>query len=219
MKGRAIPYSVEELAWLEANRAMVISDYHAGFRAEFGRDDVSLVNLHSLRKRMGWKTGRTGQFERGAVSHNKGKACAPGTGGRHPNSRRTQFRKGNLPHNAQYLGHQRVSIDGYVEISVAETNPHTGYERRYVLKHRYLWEQANGPLPAGMCLKRLDDDKTNTDPSNWEAVPRAIMPRLNGGRRKNHLAFDDAAPELRPTILAVAKLEHGARQARKRCAG
>lgn len=46
MKGRAIPYSADEMAWLEANRLMVISDYHAAFVARFGRDDVSLINLH-----------------------------------------------------------------------------------------------------------------------------------------------------------------------------
>lgn len=216
MKGHPIPYSAEEMAWLEANRAMVISDYHRAFCGTFGRSDASLVNLHSLRKRKGWSTGRTGCFVKGETPHNKGKPCAPGTGGRHPNARKTQFRKGQEPHNTHYLGHERVSIDGYVEISVAETNPHTGYGRRYVLKHRHLWEQANGPLPEGFCLKCLGD-RLNTDPSNWEAVPRALLPRLAGGNRYSRkLAFDDAHANLKPTILAAAKLEHGARVARKR---
>ena len=44
MKGRQIRYSDEEMAWLEANRRMVISDYHAAFVATFERDDVSAVN-------------------------------------------------------------------------------------------------------------------------------------------------------------------------------
>lgn len=215
MKGRAIPYSAEEMAWLESNRLMVISDYHRAFIEQFGRDDVSLINLHSLRKRKGWSTGRTGQFVKGQEPPNKGKKCQEGEGGRHPNARRTQFKKGNMPHNTQYLGHERVSKDGYVEISVAETNPHTGFERRYVLKHRWLWEQANGPVPEGHALKCLDGNKQNTDPSNWEAIDRGVLARLNGGRFKRTLAYDDAAPELKPTVMALAKLRHRSGQMKR----
>lgn len=215
MKGRNIPYSPGEMAWLEANRLMVVSDYHRAFCETFGRTDVSLVNLHSLRKRKGWKTGRTGFFEKGDEPFNKGRKCEPGRGGRHPNARKTQFPKGQRPHNTNYLWHERVSKDGYVEISVPETNPHTGFERRYVLKHRWCWEQANGPIPKAHALKCLDGNKQNTDPSNWEAVPRALLPRLAGGNRyRRRLAYDDADPEVRPAILTIAKLEHKARTRR-----
>jgi hypothetical protein len=212
VKGQPIPYSAEEMAWLEANRLMAIADYAAAFNERFGRA-VDPVNLHALRKRKGWKTGRSGCFEKGQAP-----PCAPGRGGRHPNAQRTQFRKGGEPHNTKFLGHERVSKDGYVEISVAQTNPYTGYSRRYVLKHRHLWEQANGPVPAGYALKCLDGDRQNTDPANWEAVPRAMMPRLAGkaGRYKRVLAYDEAAPEVRPAVMAVAKLAHRARRVRDR---
>jgi hypothetical protein len=214
VKGHRIHYSAAEMTWLEANRLMVISAYHRAFCEAFGRDDVSAVNLHSLRKRKGWSTGRTGCFQKGNEPHNKGK---PHPAARHPNAARHWFKKGGEPHNTNYLGHERVSKDGYVEISVAETNPHTGYERRYVLKHVHLWEQANGrPIPEGHCLKCLDSDKTNTDPSNWELVPRAMLPRLNGGRHKKRLAYDEAPSDLKPTILAVAKLEHAVRKSTDR---
>lgn len=209
MKGRRIVYSAEELGWLEEHRTLPISDYHARFVAAFGRSDVAAAHLHALRKRKGWKTGRTGQFVKGQEPLNKGKPCAPGKGGNHPNARRTQFKKGQEPHNTRYLGHERVSKDGYVEISVDQQNPHTGYRRRYVLKHKWLWEQANGPVPAGHALKCLDGNRQNTDPSNWEPVPRAMLPRLAGGNRYHRkLAYDQAAPEVRPAIMAVAKLRH-----------
>lgn len=215
MKGIWITYTPAELAWLNANYHMPIADYHAAFCTEFGRADVSPVNLHSLRKRKGWKTGRTGQYFKGMTPANKGKRCAPGEGGRHPNAQRTQFKKQQLPHNTKYLGHRRVSKDGYVEISIAETNPHTGFERRYVLEHRYLWEQKHGPIPEGMVLKRKGD-KLDTDPENWELLRRSLLPRLNGGPHKKKLAYDDAPDEIKPTILAVAKLERQVRdKARK----
>jgi hypothetical protein len=212
MKGHPIIYSEAEMAWLECNRTLPISEYHASFCERFSRADVSAINLHSLRKRKGWRTGRTGCFENGFTPHNKGKKCPPGVGGNHPNARKTQFGKGHLPHNTKFLGHERVSKDGYAEISVDQENPHTGFERRYVLKHRWLWEQKHGPLPEGMALKCLDGDRLNTDPSNWEAVPRAIMPRLNGGRRRSKPVYDEAPVELKPTILAVARLEHAIRE-------
>lgn len=213
MKGRNIVYSAAEMKWLDANRLMVISDYHRAFCKRFGRADVSAANLHSLRKRKGWKTGRTGCFLKGQEPHNKGKPCQPGKGGRHPNARRSQFKKGNRPHNTQYLGHERVSKDGYVEISIDERNPHTGFERRYVLKHRWLWEKANGPVPEGYALKCLDGDKTNCAPSNWEAVPRAMLPQLSG---RHGVAYDQAEPEVKPVLMTLAKLNHAVRTVAKR---
>lgn len=265
MKGRAISYSAAEMRWLEANRTLVISDYHRAFFAAFGRDDISAVHLHGLRKRKGWKcgrapgryvgrhwkfsaaeiawlhdnctmvigeyhrafcqqfnrsdvtacalhglrkknkwaTGRDGHFNKGSVSWNKGKKL-----GNNPGSARTQFKKDTHPHNTKWAGYEHLRSDGYIEISVEQTNPHTGFERRMVMKHKWLWEKAHGPVPEGMALK-CKGDRLNTDPSNWELVPRGLLPRLNG---KSGRGYDYAPAELKPTIMAVAKLEHRVRE-------
>lgn len=193
-----ILYSKEELAWLEKNCQLPRKEAWEKFCAKFKRD-ISLDNLKALYTRKGWKTGRTGGFEKGFEPHNKGKKMAF-----NPNSARTQFKKGNKPHNTNYLGHERIcSKDGYVYISVDEPNPHTGFERTYVLKHRYLWEQKNGKLPEGMCLKCIDSNRLNTDPSNWEVIPRGALPFLNGHRGHN---YDESPPEIKPVILTLAKL-------------
>jgi hypothetical protein len=214
MKGAAKAYSAEEMAWLETNRLLPIADYTAQFNAAFGRD-VSAEKLHALRKRRRWKTGRTGQFEKGQTSPNKGKKMPPGVGGNHPNAQRTQFKKGGLPHNTKHAGHERMTKDGYVMMSVDETNPHTGFERRYVLKHKWLWEQKNGPLPDDHALKCIDGNRANADPSNWEAIPRAMLPLLTKGPRGRGLDYDAAPDELKPAIMAVAKLKHTAKAKRK----
>ncbi|MCR6502562.1 HNH endonuclease [Shinella sp. CPCC 101442] len=219
MKGRYILYSDAEMAWLEENKALVIGDYHAEFVKEFGRDDVTAANLHALRKRRSWKTGRTGCFSKGQEPFNKGKKCSPGKGGRHPNAQRTQFKSGQLPHNTKFLGHERVSKDGYVEISVDEQNPHTGYERRYALKHLHLWEKLNGSVPDGHCLKCLDGDRLNTDPTNWIAVPRGVLPRLNGGRATRVMAYDTAPEELKPVLMTMARLDQKASELGRRRGG
>jgi hypothetical protein len=125
------------------------------------------------------------------------------------NSARTRFQERRATGQHKYAGHERINKDGYVEISIYETNPHTGFERRYVHKHRWLWEKQHGPIPRDMVLK-CKGDKRNADPSNWELIPRSMLPRLNG--RWTGVAYDEAPNELKPTIMAVAKLEHGIRE-------
>jgi len=199
MTGKFIRYSARELAWIRRHCTLPRREAHARFCATFRRADVSFANFTSLCARRGWVTGRTGYFPRGHRPHNLGKPMPS-----HANTAKTQFKTGNLPHNTRYLGHERISKDGYREISIAETNPHTGFWRRYVLKHRYLWEQQYGPVPDGHCLKCLDGNRLNTDPSNWCAVPRGLLPFLNGHRGPN---YDQAHPDVRPAILMLAKVK------------
>ncbi|MFZ2995920.1 HNH endonuclease [Sphingobium sp.] len=214
--GRVRAFSKIEMDWLRGNHTMPIADYHWAFQEQFARPEVTAQKLHALRKRQGWKTGRTGHFTKGAPPLNKGRKCEPGKGGRHPGAQRTQFKKGNEPHNTKCIGHERVSKDGYIEINVEERNPHTGYAHRYVHKHRWLWEQANGPVPQGHVLKCLDSNKLNTDPSNWEPVHRGVLARLNGGRFRQTLPYDDASPDLKPLVMTVAKLKHSVRETQQK---
>lgn len=210
--GRYRKFSAAEIEWLRDNATLVIGEYHRQFCEAFGRQDASAQQLNAFRKRMGWRTGRTGQFTKGQEPQNKGKRCPEGVGGRHPNARKTQFRKGQEPHNTKGPGHESLGDDGYIWIVTDRRNPWTGASTWRVHKHRWLWEQANGPVPEGMVLKCLDGDRTNTDPSNWEAVPQGLLPRLNGKSGRN---YDNAPAELKPTIMAVAKLEHAARKKRR----
>lgn len=201
--GRYLRYSDAEITWLRNNCTLPAQEYHRAFCDAFDRHDISAQNLNALRKREGWKTGRTGHFVKGAVAHNKGQKMPFNA-----NSARTQFKKGMLPPNFRGPGHETIS-EGYVMIVVDEPNPWTGTSTWRVHKHRRLWEQANGPVPAGHVLKSRDGNKLNTDPSNWEAVPRALLPRLNG---KSGRGYDTAPAELQPTIMAIAKLEHCIRE-------
>jgi hypothetical protein len=210
MKRRTIAYDQNELDWIEARCRMPRRELHALFCARFERDDVSLSNLNALCKRKGWMTGRTGRYEPGREPENKGKTMPF-----HLNSAATRFKKGNMPHNSRGPGHERVdNKDGYVVMIIDEPNPWSGAATRPVHKHRYLWEKANGPVPDGHLLKCLDGDKTNTDPSNWEPVPRGMLPRLNG--RWTGLKFDNAPAEVKPTLMAIARLDNQAREARRR---
>lgn len=205
--GRHTRFSDIEIAWLRDNCTMRIGDYHSAFCEAFGRDDMSAANLHGLRKREGWKTGRTGHFAKGAAPWSKGKKLPFNA-----NSARTQFKPGQLPHNYCGPGHESVDDDGYVWIVTDQRNPWTGASTYRVHKHRWLWEKANGPVPAGMVLKCLGD-RLNTDPSNWELVPIGLLPRLNSRFGRD---YDHAPAEIKPTIMAVARLEHAVAGKRRR---
>lgn len=213
MKGHPIRLSLYEEVFLEVRAAMPRRELHALFCETFGRDDVSEDALKQIMLRNGWKTGRSGCFVKGQEPHNKGK---PHPAAKSPACARTQFKKGERSGRAEALhkpiGAERVSKDGYLERKVHNGLP---MQSRWRAVQLIRWEERNGPLPEGHVLKCLSDDKANTDPSNWEAIPRALLPRLNGGRFKTRLAYAEAEPEVRPALLAIAKLEHAAREARK----
>lgn len=205
MKGRQIHYSAEELAWLKDRKVMPRRDLYRKWCKKFDRDDVSFQNLKALMKRKGWMTGRTGQYPKGNVPENKGKKMPF-----NPNSAATQFKKGSVPANREPIGHERIdNKDGYIYIKIDEINPHTGFRGRYVHKHRHLWEKKHGPIADDMVLKCSSGDKTDCDPSNWKRIPRAMLPRLNGRFGRN---YDTAPAEIKPTIMAIAELEHKGRE-------
>lgn len=108
--------------------------------------------------------------------------------------------------------HLFMQLERLSDLCVAEPNPHTGFEHRFVLKHRHLWEQVNGPVPAGMCLKSIDGNRQNTDPSNWQLISRSMLPRLSG---RWSIGYDEAEPDVRPAIMAIAEIEDRSRKLRK----
>lgn len=207
--GKSRIFTPDQVAWLHANATLTRPGEHAAFLAAFPGSQITHAQIISFRKNHKLKTGRTGQFVKGVkrADNPARKGYAP------PGCEKGWFRKGHVPHTARGVGHESIDPkDGYVWMIVDETNPYTGAPTRRVMKHRWLWEKANGPVPEGYALKCLDGDKTNTDPSNWEAVPRGLLPRLNGRSRRG---YDTAPAELKPTILAIAKLEHKAREVRR----
>ena len=188
MKGKHILYSEQELAWIRENATRLRREAHAEFCRRFDRSDVSLRNYSNLCLRNRWMTGRAG----------------PGKGAAFP----WLYKKGHIPHRKKYLGHENIRPDGYVDINVSKI----GVKRRYVLKHKYLWERQHGPVPKGMCLKCLDGNKQNTDPSNWELIPLSLRLRLNTLRGIDYAA---AEPEVKPAIMALARIKDRAAAARR----
>lgn len=213
-KGKKITYSADELAWVKKHCTLPRFEALAQFCDKFNRSDVSLTHFNALCKRKGWMTGRTGRYDKGAVPLNKGKKCEPGKMGNHPNARKTQFKKGcrtgraNL--NYKPVGTERITRDGYVERKVNDDMP---LQSRWRAVHLIRWEEANGALPEGTCLKCLDGNRQNTHPSNWKLIPRGALPFLNGHRGHN---YEETPDGLKPTVLALAQVKHAKNKALKR---
>jgi len=210
MKGQAIPWSAEELAWIEARRTLPRRELLAQFLQAFDRPEIKLDDLKSLCTRKGWKTGRDGRLQPGNVPVNKGRKMPFNA-----NSARTQFKKGNLSGTAlarqKPIGAERLSKDGYLERKIHNGLP---MQSRWRAVHLIEWEAVNGPIPEGHCLKAIDGNRQNTDPANWECIPRSLLPRLAG--RWAPVPYDQAAPELRPALMASAQLKHRAATVRRK---
>ena len=138
------------------------------FISTFGWE-ISLSQVKGSIKRYNLNTGRTGRFVKGQVSHNKGQKMSPEI---YEKCKGTMFKKGNTPHNHRPVGSERISKDGYVEIKIAEP-------RKWMFKHRYIWEQANGKIPRSHIVIFRDNDRTNVALENLMLIPRSVNAIIN----------------------------------------
>jgi hypothetical protein len=105
--------------------------------------------------------GAASRFKPGNISHNKGQKMSKEM---YEMVKVSMFKKGNEPHNMKYDGHERKDKDGYVYVRIAKA--------KYVLKHRYVWEQQNGPIPKGNIIIFKDRDKSNIKIDNLQMITK-----------------------------------------------
>jgi hypothetical protein len=78
---------------------------------------------------------------------------------------KTFYPKGNLPHNTKHDGaisirHSKGTPYKYIRLS----------QSNWVLLHRHLWEQQNGPIPAGNLIRFIDGNSLNCDIENLQLI-------------------------------------------------
>ena len=133
------------------------------------------------------KTGFDGRFAKGHTPMNKGTKGMS-------KANKTSFKKGHTPLNYRPIGSERINVDGYVEIKIADPNV-------WKLKHRVIWEQHYGPIPNHQPIIFLDRNKSNLDINNLAMVTNRQLLFLNG----NKLIKSDA--ELTKTAINIAKIK------------
>lgn len=158
------------------------------FAEEFGWG-ITTQQVKSYIGNHGLSTGRTGRFEKGRRAHNKGKkgACAAG-------SEKGWFKKGHTPKNHKPVGSERVNRDGYTEIKTREPDV-------WELKHREIWEGANGKIPDGCVLLFKDGDKGNMALGNLLLVKKSVNAIMS------RAGLHKAPGELKETAVRIAELK------------
>lgn len=110
-------------------------------------------------------------------------------------------KRGMSPREVKALGYERIcSQTGSIMVKIDEPDPYMSSKTRHRHKHKVIWEEVNGPMPDGHCLRFLDGDKMNCKLENLGLFTRGENMHLN------HLGFNNAPDELRETIILVAKL-------------
>ena len=142
-----------------------------------------------------------GQFIKGITPYNKGKKMPKKV---YEKAKHTMFRKGHIPHNHKEVGSERINVDGYVEIKVAEPN-------KWRLKQRLLYEQHhNVKLTKSDVIIFLDGNKLNLDIDNLFLISRAALARFN----QDKLHSDN--PEITKAAALMAELKTKTRKKQKK---
>lgn len=113
--------------------------------------------------------GRKHFFKKGDVPPNKGKRMGEYMSKEAiDRTKATRFKKGNTPHNYKPLGHERVTVDGYIEVKVRDSQKQKNFE----LKHRLVWEKHNGGIPDGCNIQFKDGNRQNCKIENLYMISR-----------------------------------------------
>lgn len=194
---RPLKYSDEQIEWIKnAYRKMTPKQMCEPFNKRFGTNE-KWNQLRAFIHNHGINSGRTGRFEKGQVSWNKGKKGWK-AGGR---SAETRFKKGQVPSNHKPVGSERISKDGYIEVKTAEPNV-------WNLKHRLVWIEHHGSEPE--MLRFRDGNPLNCDISNLVEVSRsdhAIM---------NKLHIRELPEEVEPAVRNLVGVVRATKKAKER---
>lgn len=167
---------------------------------KFGRE-FTLNQVVGYMKRHKLTTGRTGYIPPGGdwrtekankAWHGVNSGC---------------FKKGIVPHNQAQVGEERLTVDGYTWVKIAE-NPKAKKRDNWKMKHQLIWEKYNGPIPEGMVITFLDGNKQNFDINNLMAITPELHSLLNIKKmRTNDTELTRSSAALGELILKISEKE------------
>ena len=203
LKGPYRKFTDEQLQFIRDNVVNTEKGLTELVNKTFGTN-YSVSSISNMKTKLGIHSGLVGgRFQKGQISHNKGKKwddfMSPEA---QANSRKTTFKKGNIPHNHRPVGSERVNVDGFAEVKVAEPN-------KWKLKHRLLWEEVNGEIPEGYKIIFLDGNRSNIQLSNLEMVKDAEEFIMN----QQGLFSHDA--DMTKSGVLISKVRHKAFELKK----
>jgi hypothetical protein len=140
------------------------------FNGHFGLRGKKKLTFEQMKSFMGnrhLRNGRDCRLRPGLIPHNKGKKglCFPGC-------EKGWFRPGNRPQTWVPVGTERINVDGYVEVKVADP-------KVWKTKHAFIWEKAHGKIPRSHVIIFADGNKSNIRLNNLLMVSRGELLVMN----------------------------------------
>lgn len=167
-------YPHEHTATLAASMGMRTSQINSkAYSLDLHKTPEYLASAESGRTD-GTRGGET-RFKPGLATWNKGQAFD--SGGR---SHETRFKPGHRGGKAvemyQPIGTERLSKDGYIQRKINDGMP---MHQRWRGVHLLVWEEANGPIPAGHAVTFRDGNKQNCALDNLQLISRTDLMKRN----------------------------------------
>lgn len=86
-----------------------------------------------------------------------------------------QYKKGNVPLIQLPVGSEITTVDGYINVKIADPN-------KWKRKHILVWEKHNGPVSKGYVVVFGDKDRNNFDINNLILMSRVQLSIMNSKR-------------------------------------
>lgn len=147
------------------------------------------VAISAFAKKHKIKSGYDGRYNKGHTPINKGQIM---TQDLREKVKQTWFKKGQLPHNTKH--------DGAISIRKRYYWIRTSLKKWKQL-HRYLWEEANGPIPKGMIITFKDGNSLNCTLENLEMISRQENLRRRQQQSGGHCATHLGAGYVRGVLI------------------
>jgi len=170
-------YSIIEDQFLIDNvKGITLKELTKRFNKKFNYN-LSESAIANRKMKLGIRSGIVGgQFVKGQTSFNKGKKWSEYMSKEgQKNSRKTTFKKGNVPANRRPIGSERITKRDGVLIKVRDGHK----TRNWIAKSRYLYEQAYGKISKGHKVIFIDGNNRNFDLDNLVLVSNSEELLLN----------------------------------------
>lgn len=172
-------WTAKEISWLKKHAHKFLD------RELAERFDTTVNSVKACIMNHRIKPGRVRNFKKG---HRPWNFRTRGLMNHSSASKRSQFKKGQLPPNTLHDG----------AITIRRDHPKDRKGRPYkwirvalgkwIHYHRYLWVKKNGPVPPGHMVVFKDGDTMNTKMSNLKLISMAENARRNINPAKAHVA-------------------------------
>ena len=182
-------YEQEHIDFIKAHQGASAREMAELFTEHFNIH-VTKNQMKAVMYRNNISSGKTGRFEKGNIPHSKGQKMSKE---QYEKCKPTMFKKGHIPKNHREIGSERITKDGYIEVKIEDPDV-------WGLKHRLIYEEHYGEIPAGYSVIFGDGDKLNCDINNLILVSRSELLLMN----RNKLIKNDSV--LTKVGVNIAKL-------------